>query len=415
MQEAGREQEPSWPCLVSARHASWAAQGEFLVLDAGQSVSMADFSNPAFQGRVRPDENVVQDAMVEAGMRLPAEPEPFFAEQEDDETFDISIRTGETIVVDSLIGQVNGRPIFADEILTPIMDQLNADFARMPWNQFRGYVVQLVSRQLREVIYNELFLSEARAGLSEQQEGGFLAWMNNMRGELIGQRGGVSADANRQMLEEEGKTIDEYLKLQEERQLIQVLMNDRVRPNALVAWRDVERAWDQRKDQFNKPSTVTLGRIRLKTEGNEEQIKLLQDELEAGEPFAVVAAQAGMADDGIWETFDIGENERVDSIEIADFYKEHLAGLGPGETSKPFERGTRTIWIAVIEINRSQKRSLFDPEIQRSLYQDIYSRRLSEAQEEFVQNILDEGIYDDLKEMEDKIVQIALSRFLARR
>ena len=384
-------------------------------LDAGQSVSMADFSNPAFQDRVRSDVDTVQDAMVKAGMRLPTAPEPSFAQEEIDDSFDISIRTGETIVVDSLIGQVNGRPIFADEILSPIMDQLNADFVRMPWNQFREYIVQLVSRQLREVIYNELFLSEARAGLSEQQEGGFLAWMNNMRGELIGQRGGISSDANRQMLEEEGKTIEEYLKLQEERQLIQVLMNERVRPNALVAWRDVERAWDQRKAMYNKPSTVTLGRIRLKTEGNEEQIKLFQDELEAGETFEVVATQAGMSDAGVWDTFDLGDNERTDDIEIADFYKEHLAGLGPGETSKPFVRGTRTIWISVIEINHSEKRSLFEPSIQRSLYRDIYSRRLGEAQEEFIHDILEEGIYDDLQEMEDKIVQIALSRFLARR
>lgn len=387
--------------------------GGLPTLDAGQSVSMGDFSNPDFSGRVRPAPDVVKDAMVESGMRVLAEEDATSPELDDDD-LGISIRTGQTIVVDSLIGQVNGRPIFADEILTPIMDQLNADFTRMPWNQFREYVVRLVSRQLREVIYNELFLSEARAGLSTQQEGGFLAWMNNMRGELIGQRGGVSSEANRQMLEEEGKTIDEYLKLQEEQQLIRVLMNERVRPNALVAWRDVERAWELRKNQYNKPSTVTLGRIRLKTKGNEEQIKLFQDELQAGEQFGVVAAQAGMADDGIWETFPLGEDGKIDDIEIADFYKEHLKGLGPGETSKPFERGSRTIWISVIEIVHHEQRSLFEPGIQRSLYQDVYSRRLSEAQEQFVQDILEEGIYDDLQEMEIKIVDIALSRFMAR-
>ena len=128
--------------------------------------------------------------MVDAGLRIPRPAGPSPEEQEIDEAYDLSIRSGQSIVVDSLIGQVNGRPIFADEILTPIMDQLNADYQRLPWDQFRMYVVQMVSRQLREVIYNELFLSEARAGLSEQQEGGFLAWMNDMRGELIMQRGG---------------------------------------------------------------------------------------------------------------------------------------------------------------------------------------------------------------------------------
>ena len=261
------------------------------MLDAGQSVSMADFSNPDRKDDVRPDDEAVQSTLVEAGLRLPEPPGPSPVEDAIDETFDFEVRPGETVVVDSLIGQVNGRPIFADEILTPIMDQLNAEFGRMPWDRFRMYVIQLVSQRLREVINNELFLAEARAGLSEQQETGFLAWMNNMRAVLVGQYGGVNADAERGILEQEGKTLDEYLKLQEEQQLIQVLFSERVRPNALVAWKDVERAWEARQGEFNKPSTVTLGRIRLRTEGNEAQIKLVQDELDAGEPFNVVAAQ----------------------------------------------------------------------------------------------------------------------------
>ena len=376
---------------------------------------MVDFSNPSNSSQVRPDAKAVQAAMVDAGLRIPQPAGPSTAEEEIDAANDITVRRGQSIVVDSLIGQVNGRPVFADEILTPIMDQLNADYQRMPWEQFRVYVVQMVSRQLREVIYNELFLSEARAGLSEQQEGGFLAWMNDMRGELIMQRGGISSEANRQMLEQEGKTIDEYLKLQEEQQLIRVLMNERVQPNVLVSWKDVERAWESRKSQYNQASTVTLGRIRLKTEGNEDTIKLLQQELEAGEPFEVVARQAGMADDGVWETFKLGADGKIDGIEVADFYKEHLAGLGPGQTSQPFVRGSRTIWISVIEVKEGVTRSLYEPSIQRALYQEVYSRRLSTAQEEFVDGILSDGIYDDLQEMQDKVVDIVMSRFLARR
>ena len=379
------------------------------------SVSMADFSNPDNSSQVRPDAKAVQAAMVDAGLRIPQPAGPSAVQEEIDAANDITVRRGQSIVVDSLIGQVNGRPVFADEILTPIMDQLNADYQRMPWDQFRVYVVQMVSRQLREVIYNELFLSEARAGLSEQQEGGFLAWMNDMRGELIMQRGGISSEANRQMLEQEGKTIDEYLKLQQEQQLIRVLMNERVQPNVLVSWKDVERAWESRKSQFNQASTVTLGRIRLKTEGNEDTIKLLQQELEAGEPFEVVARQAGMADDGVWETFKLGADGKIDGIEVADFYKEHLAGLGPGQTSQPFVRGSRTIWVSVIEVEEGVTRSLYEPSIQRALYQEVYSRRLNAAQQEFVDGILSDGIYDDLQAMQDKVVDIVMSRFLARR
>ena len=102
-------------------------------------------------------------------------------------------------------------------------------------------------------------------------------------------------------------------------------------------------------------------------------------------------------------------------IEIADFYKEHLDGLGPGETSKAFTQGPRTIWVSVIDIIQPKKRTLFEPAIQQSLYKDIYSRRIAEAQGDFIDGILRNGIYDDIRMMEEKIVSIALMRFLARR
>jgi hypothetical protein len=348
-------------------------------------------------------------------LKLPPKQEPpSIVEESLEATLDVDVRPGETVIVDSLIGQVNGRPIFADEILAPVMDQLNADFDRMPWQQFRAYLIQVVSHRLSEVIHNELFLSEARSELNEQQQTGFLAWMNQMRGDLVGERGGITAEAEQQILAEEGKTIDEYLRLQEEQQLIGVLMQKHVRPNALVAWRDVERAWEARQKEFNESPSVTLGRIRILTEGNEEQAKLIQDELDAGEPFDVVADAAGMGDGGVWDSFKMGPGG-IASIEIAEFYKPHLEGLGPGETSKGFVHGTRTIWVSVIEVTNPKQHSLYDPMIQRALYRDIYARRIGDAQQAYIKGILDKGIYDDLKDMESKVVSIALSRFQARR
>jgi hypothetical protein len=379
------------------------------------SIALGEFSNPSHQARARSDAATVEEAIVAAGLHpVQRETSPSIVEEALDEVLNVKMRPGQTVVVDSLIGQVNGRPIFADEILAPIMDQLNAEYTRQAWPRFQQMVIRLVSQQLKSVLYNELFLAEARATMTEQQQTGFLAWMNNFRGEEIGRRGGVQAEANRQLLAEEGKTIDEFMKQQEEQQLIQHLMNQRVKPNTLVAWRDVQRAWDARQDEYNPKSTVTLGRIRVRTEDNAEQIKLINDELKAGEPFSVVAASAGMPDDGVWQTFDLGPGG-VGDIEIADFYKEHLSSLEVGQSSPSFERGTRTIWISIVAIDKPEGHTLFEPAIQRALYSEIYSRRLSEAQAEFIDGILQRGIYDDIDKMEEKIVAIALSRFSPRR
>ncbi len=389
--------------------------GSSPMIDSGSSVSLGDFSNTAFESKARMQRGEVDKVLVEAGLvPIQSRETTSVYEEELAEALDVEVRPGETVIVDSLIGQVNGRPIFADQILTPIMDQMNAEFARLQWPQFRTVVARLVSKQLQAVLYNELFLSEARAGMSEEQQTGFLQFMNDFRGIEIGKRGGIQAEAEQQMLEEEGKTIDEFMEQEEEKQLINMLINTQVRPNAIVSWRDVERAWDARQEEYNPKPTVTLGRIRLRTEGNEELIQLIQDQLDAGEPFNIVAAEAGSDDGGVWDTFPMGPGGTSD-IEIADFYKEHLDGLAPGETSSAFTQGPRTIWISVIDILQPEKRTLFEPVIQQSLYRDIYSRRIAEAQGEFIDGILRKGIYDDIRMMEEKIVSIALMRFLARR
>ena len=382
---------------------------------ASSSIALSEFSNPEPESHVQSSRAVVEQAITDAGLQ-PAQrtSPPSIVEESLEEALNVGMQPGQTVIVDSLIGQVNGRPIFADEILAPIMDQLNAEYQRQPWARFQQLVFQLVSQQLKSVLYNELFLAEARATMSEQEQTGFIAWMNNFRGEEIGRRGGVQAEANRQLLAEEGKTIDEFMKQQEEQQLIQHLMNDKVRPNTLVAWRDVQRAWEAQQDQYNPKSTVTLGRIRLRTEGNAEQIKLVNDQLEAGEPFSVVAAAAGMSDDGVWDTFDLGA-DGIKDIEIADFYKEHIDSLKVGQTSPSFERGARTIWVSIVAIDKPEGHTLYEPAIQQALYRDIYSRRLGEAQAEFIDGILQRGIYDDIEMMEKKIIMIAMSRFAPRR
>lgn len=377
-------------------------------------ISLGEFSNTNLQHRVRPDHSTIERAIVVSGLQpASVNADPSIVEQSLNEALDVQVRPGQTVIVDSLIGQVNGRPIFADEILSPLMSQLNAEYKKRPWADFRMVLVQLVSQQIEAVLRNELFLAEARASMSEQEQMGFLAWMQNFRGEEIGRRGGVQSEANSQMLAEEGKTIDEYVKQQEEQALIQHLLSKRVHPNAAVSWREVERAWSQQEGDFNKKSTVTLGRIRLRTEGNEEQLKLIQAEFDAGDPFAVVAASAGMPDGGVWETFEMGPGGVAD-IELAEFYKPHLEGLEPGQTSASFERGPRTMWISVIDVVQPEVHSLFDMEIQQSLYQEISNRRYYEAQDEFVSSLMQKGIYDDLQAMQQKLIDIALSRFLDR-
>ncbi len=378
---------------------------------SGPLLSVADFSNPARLVQQRPASQDVDAALMEAGL----DPVPTIRyitrdEQELETFFDVEAVEGHPVVVDSLIGQVNGRPIYADEVLAPLMDRLNATYRDEPYQAFREQLINLVVSQLRSVIINELIVAESRAALSTEQQGGLLAFMNQIREDAVRKRGGVRREAERQLLEEEGKTIDEYMDAERQKLLIGELLREKVSPHTLVSWRDIERAYRARLKEFQPAATVTLGRIRLRTQGNEAQIKLLGDELKAGEPFEVVAEQAGMSDSGVWETFSMPSGGLAD-LPLADFYKPHLAQLGPGETTAAIERGSWTIWVSVIDITQPPHRSLDDPGVQRQLQQQLALSRGQEEESRFIGRVLQRGIYDDIDRMASRAVFIASSRF----
>ena len=385
---------------------------------SGKKLAIGDFADENRRNDVRLSVNESEEALLASGLK-PAESMDYATvlDQTENTFFDIKVSPGESVIVDSLIGQVNGRPIYADEVLGPIADQLNAEYLQLvedaavpEWDLFQRTLIRLVGAQLQDLVLNELYLSEARAGLTSQEKTGLMAFMQNLREELVGERGGVFGEAEQQIMREEGLTWEEYLKMQEDQLLIRTLMHEKIQPNIMMSWKDVERLYNARKDQFQPEPKVTLGRIRLRTEGGDEKIQTVQSMFDAGDTFEVVAAWAGMPDDGIWDTFTMGEGGITD-IEVADFYKTHLEGLGPGETSKSFVRGSYTIWVSVIEVNKPEQKDLYDPEVQSMLQGELLNRKMTQARQDFIENMLEQGIYDDLNQMQMRVIAIALSRY----
>ncbi len=380
----------------------------------GPALALADFSNPDRASQQRPSLSATDLALVQAGLSPIPQPKAVLKPQtEFTAFFEVEATPGRAVIVDSLIGQVNGQPIYADEVLAPLMDRLRATYEDQPYSVFREQMYMLVSQELRGYVENELVVAESRAELSSDEQTGLLAFMQKIREDAVRKRGGVEREAERRLLEEEGKTIDEYIDAERQKVLISELLREKVAPKTLVSWRDIERAYRAGIRVFQPSPTVTLGRIRLKTVGNEERIALINEGLAAGEPFEVVAAQAGMPDDGAWQTFELPA-DGLSGISLAAFYKPHLEEIRDGGTSKAFEEGSRTYWISLLEVTHPPIRTLDDPDVQRMLQQQLARARSEQAQGKYIFDLLQRGIHDEIDLMVTRAFEIADSRFPPR-
>ena len=76
------------------------------------------------------------------------------------------IDPGQTWPVEGLVGQVNGRPVFADAFFNPIEDRLIAIAAMPDRAEARRALVAVVSREFKETVDSELVVADAESQLS---------------------------------------------------------------------------------------------------------------------------------------------------------------------------------------------------------------------------------------------------------
>lgn len=319
-----------------------------------------------------------------------------------------SIEPGEEIFVDSMVGQIRGRPVFAHEFFEPIDDELRRASERMGRREFEDYVKMNVEFWLRQLAQNEVLLAEAEASLTVQQQRGLFAMLRELRGEEIRRRGGSPQQAERSLLESEGVTLDEYMAARRDRQLILYVLRQRVWHRVVVAWRDIELEYQRLYDQFNKPASMTVLRISLREDRHPELIAQVKERLAGGDPFDEIASAVGMPEDLLALELELDDagNLIVDSEVLADV----LAGLEIGETSPPVQLRNSLVWFHVASIEPAQRRTIYDQDVQLLLTAEIRRRRRVAEEHRFVVSLLEQG-GDSIKQIKERLRQIALERY----
>ena len=383
--------------------------------NGARTVTIAEFAQPAAaEVAATPEEagaETVQPVVARArGDASGIDPFDFVEPEEfSDRTILRPTEPGETVVVDSLVGHVNGRPVFADDFLEPIEDRLLRAAEETSGVERQQVFRVIINDWLQDVVTNELLLAEAEASLSFDEQRGLFAWLRMMYDEEIRRGGGTRSGAERRR-QQSGENLDEYLGGQKDMVLIHQLQQSKIQPRVIVSWRDIEREYKRRFEEFNPLATVTLARIRLNPVTQAALVNDVKARLAAGEAFAEIAEELGYADGGVWETFDMGPGGITD-IEVSDAMKRALEGLEQGDTSEPFALGSGLLWLHVVEMQRPGGRSIYEPAVQLGLRNSIRARRANVEWFRYVNSLLERGVYDELEDMAERLYQIAMLRY----
>lgn len=314
--------------------------------------------------------------------------------------------------VDSVVGQINGRPVYASEFFAPMDARLRSEAARLPPARWVEQTRQIVLNALRERMREELLLAEFQASLTREQRQGLLAFVGNLRQRLVAENLGSESLASSRLEEAEGLTLDQKIQQQRDTEIIRAQLTRAVGDRLYVSWREIELEYERNYDQYNPAPIARLRMIQVPA-ANTERVDAVREALASGTPFAEVASSSSdfrASEGGLWTIAVERGGYEATRIFAPDELNRVAVGLSPGQVSEPFAWANSTVWLHLEAIEQPPTRSLYDAQIE--IHNRLRFQRWQEEEGEYYVRLFGRASVTDLDEMFSRLMEIAVQRYL---
>ena len=331
-----------------------------------------------------------------------------------------------TFTVNAMIGQVNGRPLYASTVLEPLAGQLRAWNTTLSPRDFRTATNKMVGDRLYQIVFDTLFLGEAERHLTENERFGLKVNLRMNREELVRRYGnGSEPQADEEMRKKTGKGLEETLTNVKQSILIRKYQEDVIMPKITVSRRDVERFYYDAKnfEKFNPKPGRKIRMIRVTTAPQATEIDRLLTE---GKPFEEVARQRFNLNNreggGLMVTKDAKENTiefiQGDKVFGIEPLNAAMLALKAGERSPRIVTGTGATetywWVFVEAINEGKHIPLREAQLQ--IEQQIRGMQYLMLEQRYRKKLFEDAGYkleatanNPMAEMAQALVEIAVN------
>ncbi|MDP1661522.1 MAG: hypothetical protein Q8L55_06360 [Phycisphaerales bacterium] len=326
---------------------------------------------------------------------------------------------GRDVVADSMVGQIQGRPVYASEVLDPMDGQLRAaarnvktPAAAQVWVR---EAARLIRQQVELRVRDELLLGEARARLTPEQKQGLIYFLKRVDQWASGQQGGSQAQAEEAIKERTGEDYDKFLRSQRDQTLIRELIKENVTPNVRVPWRKVERYYEENQATLNPPPFGVV-RIVMIDGANAAAVARAQAsasasdggafrELAASEANVFDRARAGLVVRPLDKPF--AEVEWVGN----KTWNEAASKLREGEAAGPIDTAEYKVWVRREADYSTPHRTLEDAQLE--IFARLTQSKEGQEQSVFFGQLLGKGSFTPVGRMTMELLVLAAQRHLS--
>jgi hypothetical protein len=318
-----------------------------------------------------------------------------------------------TLGVDRSVGQINGRPIYAAQFLEDMDDRLRRNAEKMKRPEWVKESFSLIGQKLRDEVRDELLLSEFNTNLKPEQKPGIAAFVTKVQEDLRSGNLGSESLANKRLLEEEGKTIQEKARDISDKAFIQDWLRRTVYNRVQVNIREVKRYYENNPAEFREPGKAVFRVIQCPKD-DAAKIASIEAALAANEDFAAIAER-----ESSWRR-DQKEGRFTFEVKIekdyasADFFgppalNQAARSLSPGGQTARIDAGSAAWWLKLESSTPPRVIPFF--EAQLAIEKKIKSERYREEETRYFNGLMKRSSATNLEEMALKITEFADQRY----
>lgn len=320
--------------------------------------------------------------------------------------------SGSTQLIDALVGQVNGAPIYASEFFAPMDARLRAEARTMDRNEFLRFAAREIASAIRDKVRDELLLAEFKASLTPQQRQGIVAFVQQLQEGIVAENMGSANLANRRLMETEGMTLEEKIRAERDRELIRVQVQRALVSRVQVSWRDVEREYERNRGSYVPDAMVRLRMIWIDSSDEEKRARV-EEALAADEAFEAVAERESdflPSKGGLFEVSTRGAPYREATLLAQEQLNDAATSLEPGQTTGPIQWEKRLVWMHLEDVEAPEGTSLYDEQLE--IFGQLRSERLAEEEQRYFNDLINRSSVSDLETMVLRLLQIAEQRYM---
>jgi len=195
---------------------------------------------------------------------------------------DASLQPGGFQVVGFIMAEVNGHPIYADDVIDQLRSALAAEARKLEPDAFRPVARKLIDDKVRELVLNELEVAAADNGMNVDDRKLADVLTTQWRSAEITKAGG-SAEQAREKYRSQGLDFEQQVREQYRANLVRVFYRKKIVPLIHVGADDIRDYYRRNANLYTKEGTATFRIIKVdpKAHDGRDAAERLASELRA--------------------------------------------------------------------------------------------------------------------------------------